>query len=70
MNSASREDLLRVPGLGVRSVDRIIDIRRLTAMRLDDVAKLARSAKTLRPFVTALDWTPGASLDGAHWPAP
>ncbi len=66
VNSASREDLLRVPGLGVRSVDRIIDIRRLTAMRLDDVAKLARSAKTLRPFVTALDWTPGASLDGAH----
>ncbi len=66
VNSASREELLRVPGLGVRSVDRIIDIRRLTTMRLDDVAKLARSAKTLRPFVTALDWTPGASLDGAH----
>ncbi len=66
VNSASREELLRVPGLGVRSVDRIIDIRRLTTMRLDDVAKLARSAKALRPFVTALDWTPGASLDGAH----
>ena len=39
VNAASREELLRVPGLGVRSVDRIIDIRRLTAMRLDDVAK-------------------------------
>ena len=49
----------------MRSVDRIIDIRRVTAMRLDDVAKLARSAKTLRPFVTALDWTPGGSLDAA-----
>ena len=66
VNAASREELLRVPGLGVRSVDRIIDIRRLTALRLDDIAKLTRSAKTLRPFVTALDWTPGASLDGAH----
>ena len=50
----------------MRSVDRIIDIRRLTTLRLDDVAKLTRSAKTVRSFVTALDWTPGASLDGAH----
>ncbi len=68
VNTASREDLLRVPGLGVRSVDRIIDIRRLTTMRLDDIARLTRSAKTLRPFVTALDWTPGRSLDDAHLP--
>ena len=66
VNTAPREELLRVPGLGVRSVDRIIDIRRLTDLRLDDIAKLTRSAKTLRSFVTALDWTPGASLDGAH----
>ena len=64
VNTASREDLLRVPGLGVRSVDRILGIRRLTRMRLEDVARLARSAKVLRPFVTALDWTPGTSLDG------
>ncbi len=66
VNTAPREELLRVPGLGVRSVDRIIDIRRLTAMRLDDVVKLTRSAKTLRSFVSALDWTPGAALDGAR----
>ena len=66
VNTASREELLRIPGLGVRSVDRIIDIRRITTMRLDDIAKLTRSAKTVRSFVTALDWTPGASLDGAH----
>ncbi len=65
VNTAPREELLRVPGLGVRSVDRIIDIRRLTAMRLDDIVKLTRSAKTLRSFVSALDWTPGAALDGA-----
>ena len=66
VNTASREELLRIPGLGVRSVDRVLDIRRLTAIRLDDLAKLTRSAKTLRAFVTARDWTPGATLDGAH----
>jgi putative DNA modification/repair radical SAM protein len=66
VNTASREELLRIPGLGVRSVDRVLSIRRLTAIRLDDLAKLTRSAKTLRAFVTALDWTPGATLDGAH----
>ena len=66
VNRAPREDLLRIPGLGVRSVDRILKIRRLTALRLDDLAKLTRSTKTLGSFITALDWTPGAALDGAH----
>ena len=53
-------------GLASRSVDRILKIRRLTALRLDDLAKLTRSTKTIGSFVTALDWTPGATLDGAH----
>ena len=66
INRGTREQLLRVPGLGVRSVERVLGIRRLTAIRLDDLAKLTRSAKTLRAFVTAHDWTPGATLDGAH----
>ena len=65
VNKASREELLRVPGLGVKSVKRILQIRRLTALRLDDVARLAGSVKVLSKFVSALDWTPGAALDGA-----
>ena len=28
-----------------------------------DVARLTRSLKNVRPFITALDWTPGASID-------
>ncbi len=63
VNRADREMLLRVPGLGVRSVDRIIAARRHHRLRLEDVARMAASIDKVRPFVTAADWTPGASLD-------
>jgi predicted DNA-binding helix-hairpin-helix protein len=60
---APREELLRIPGLGVKSVDRILSIRRHGALRLADLGKLARSVKTLERFVTTLDTTPGSTLD-------
>ena len=37
---AAREDLLRVPGLGRRTVDRILRARRLGPVRLADLARL------------------------------
>jgi predicted DNA-binding helix-hairpin-helix protein len=55
--------LLRVPGLGVRSVDRIISSRRLTRLRLSDVARIAGSIDKVRPFITASDWSPGGQID-------
>ncbi|MBB4196794.1 putative DNA modification/repair radical SAM protein [Rhodoblastus sphagnicola] len=63
VNRAPREMLLRVPGLGVRAADRMIAARRHAALRLDDISRLASSVKKLLPFITALDWTPGATLD-------
>ena len=63
VNRASRETLLRVPGLGVKSVEKIISMRRVSSLRLADVARLTRSLKTLRPFIVTRDWTPGASID-------
>ncbi len=63
VNRADREMLLRVPGLGTRSVDAILSSRRHRTLRLDDVARLCRSMDKVRPFVCALDWTPGARLD-------
>jgi len=65
VNAASREMLLRVPGLGVKSVDRIISIRRYRTLRLEDVARLCRGVDKVRPFITALDWTPGGLTDAA-----
>lgn len=65
VNRAPREALLRVPGLGVKSVDKLIAARRHTRLRLADVARACRSIDAVRPFVTAADWTPGATLERA-----
>jgi predicted DNA-binding helix-hairpin-helix protein len=65
VNRASREMLLRVPGLGVKAVDRILSVRRYRTLRLEDVGRLTRSVEKLRPWITALDWTPGGLTDAA-----
>jgi putative DNA modification/repair radical SAM protein len=65
VNRAARELLLRVPGLGVRVVDRIIDARRHHRLTLADVAAMAGSIGKVRPFIEAADWTPGGLTDAA-----
>jgi predicted DNA-binding helix-hairpin-helix protein len=57
--------LLRVPGLGVRAVDRILASRRQRTLRLDDVAKLTVSIAKVRPFLVAADWRPTLLTDRA-----
>ena len=63
VNRAEREMLLRVPGLGARAVDRIVQARRHTTLRLEDVARLTAGLKRARPFLIAADHTPGALTD-------
>ena len=58
VNRAPREMLLRVPGLGVKAVDRILMSRRHRRLGLDDVARVTNSIKKLRPFLVASDWRP------------
>ncbi|MBN8873032.1 MAG: putative DNA modification/repair radical SAM protein [Rhodospirillales bacterium] len=65
VNHAEREMLLRIPGLGVRSVDRLIAARRHRSLRLADLARLAGSERRLRPFVVTADHRPTALLDRA-----
>lgn len=65
VNKAPRERLLRVPGLGVRTVDRLIVTRRQKRLRLEDIARLAKNLAKIRPFVTTIDWTPGRLTDSA-----
>ena len=69
LNSAPREALLRVPGLGVKSVNHILRLRRFGAMDLGAIGRLTRSVKTLQPFVIARGWQPGPALDSARLPA-
>src|SRR5688500_3803059 len=66
VNRADRELLLRVPGLGVRSVDKILESRRHRTLRLDDLARLAASAKKIRAFVVAADYRPPRSAAHEH----
>ncbi len=58
LNKATRPLLLRVPGLGVRTVEKIISVRRFHRLRLDDLAKLRVPMKKVRPFVVVDDYNP------------
>jgi putative DNA modification/repair radical SAM protein len=58
VNRAPREMLLRVPGLGVKAVDRIIMSRRWRRLGLDDVGRLTVSVAKVRPFIIADGWRP------------
>jgi predicted DNA-binding helix-hairpin-helix protein len=65
VNRAPRELLLRVPGLGVKAVDKLIASRRQRRLRLEDVARLTVSIAKLRPFVIAEGWRPTLLTDRA-----
>ena len=65
VNRAPREDLLRVPGLGVKAVNAILTSRRWRSLRLADVARLTVSVAKLRPFIVTPDWRPVALADAA-----
>jgi putative DNA modification/repair radical SAM protein len=60
LNKAGRHQLLRVPGLGVRNVGRILSIRRFRSIRLCDLEKLRVSIRKVRPWVIAADHNPDA----------
>jgi putative DNA modification/repair radical SAM protein len=57
LNRAPKEMLLRVPGLGVTSVQRLLQARRVRTLRVDDLARLRVPLANVLPFVTV----PGAT---------
>jgi len=65
INRASKEELLRVPGLGVRNVGRILASRRVRQLRLDDLARLKVPLKKASPFIVLPDHRPTLLLDRA-----
>ncbi len=66
INTAAREMLLRVPGIGTRSADRIIASRRHGSLRLGDLRRITRALDKLLPFIETPDWTPGGLTDSAN----
>lgn len=63
INRAPREMLLRIPGIGVKVVNRILDMRRFKRLRIEDVARICVSIAKVRPFIVAEGWTPHGLLD-------
>lgn len=63
INRASREKLLRVPGLGPTAIGKLLSARRHARLRLNDLARLTSSVKKLLPFIEAADWSPGSLTD-------
>ena len=60
VNRAARETLLKVPGLGVKTVDRLIALRRHKTLRYDDLVQLKVSMKKVGAFVQLADHRPRA----------
>lgn len=65
VNHASRDLLLRVPGFGVKTVNRILAARRHRTLRYEDLQRTGASLKKARAFIQAEGWTPGALTDSA-----
>ncbi|PZO66571.1 MAG: putative DNA modification/repair radical SAM protein [Paracoccus denitrificans] len=63
VNRASRDWLLRVPGFGTRTVDRIIAARRSGSVRYADLLRIGAGMSKARHFVQLPDWHPGATTD-------
>jgi hypothetical protein len=62
VNSAPRALLLRIPGVGARSVDRMLAARRWRRLRLDDLTRLRIAMSRALPFLVAADHNPDARL--------
>lgn len=64
VNRATREQLLRVPGLGVRNVERILQVRKHHRLAVADLKQLRVAWSRTKAFVLAADHNPGlAELD-------
>jgi predicted DNA-binding helix-hairpin-helix protein len=66
VNRAPKELLLRVPGLGVKAVNRLLAARRVRRVRADDLQRLHVPVKKVLPFVLMDGHTPRA-IDAANF---
>ena len=55
LNKAPRQLLLRVPGVGTKSVERILKVRCWHKIRLEDLPRLHLSFKKVLPFIVTAD---------------
>jgi putative DNA modification/repair radical SAM protein len=66
VNTAERASLLRVPGLGVRVVKRILSTRRLRRLRYADLEAMGARLGRARFFIVATDYRPASDGQGSE----
>ncbi len=62
LNKADKQMLLRVPGLGARTVQKLLSIRRYTKLSWEDLTKLRLPLNKLKPFIMVSDYRPAIHL--------
>jgi putative DNA modification/repair radical SAM protein len=67
LNRAPFEQLVRVPGLGVRAAKKLVAMRRSQRLRLEHLAKASRSLSRSKSFVVAADWSPRSPPPPSTW---
>ncbi len=65
INRSAREILLRIPGLGTKTVKAILSGRRHRRLRLEDLQRLGVSLKKVKAFIVADGWSPHRLIDSA-----
>ncbi|MFW8591420.1 putative DNA modification/repair radical SAM protein [Glaciecola sp. 2405UD65-10] len=70
LNKADKQLLLRVPGLGARTVQKLLSIRSYTKLSWFDLTKMRLPLNKLKPFITVSDYRPAIHLlDGINFEA-
>jgi putative DNA modification/repair radical SAM protein len=69
VNRASREQLLRIPGIGIGTVGKILHVRKYKRITLQDLLRLRIAWKRARAFTIAADYQPKNLTDSALLPA-
>ncbi len=59
LNRAPQRLIMRVPGIGVRNAKRLVELRRLRAIRYQDLVRLRCAMDKLKPFIQVRDYRPG-----------
>ena len=62
VNRAPLEMLLRIPGVGARTAQKITAVRRHQSLRLADLQAMRVTLKKCRPFIETMDYTPNAGV--------
>jgi putative DNA modification/repair radical SAM protein len=66
VNRASKEMLLRVPGFGTKTVTRVLQARRSSSLRYEDMLRMGATMSKAKAFVTLQDWHPGKLTDSVN----